>query len=75
MYHRAVRRAQESTELALEAVLRLIGVEYPKEHDIGGSLLRVGKKKLPELVCLKLAGSSGISKLLAEQRGPSFYGG
>jgi len=47
MYHRAVRRAQESTELALKAVLRLIGVEYPKEHDVGGSLLRVDKKKLP----------------------------
>ncbi len=30
IYHRAIRRAQEGVELALKAILRLLGIEYPK---------------------------------------------
>ena len=34
-----VREAQELVELALKGVLRAIGVEPPKFHDVGGLLL------------------------------------
>ena len=34
IYHRAVRRAQECIELSLKAILRLVGIEYPRQHDV-----------------------------------------
>ena len=30
-----VRRAQEVVELSLKSLLKLMGVEYPKTHDVG----------------------------------------
>ncbi len=30
----AVRRAQEGVELALKGALKLLGVDYPKVHDV-----------------------------------------
>jgi len=30
-----VRASQEAVELSIKAILRLIGVEYPKTHDPG----------------------------------------
>ncbi|MGQ9723514.1 MAG: HEPN domain-containing protein [Candidatus Jordarchaeum sp.] len=36
IHHRSVRRAQESVELALKAALRLLGLDYPKRHEVGG---------------------------------------
>jgi HEPN domain-containing protein len=36
----AVRLSQECVELS-KAALRLYGVEYPKEHDVGGLLIEV----------------------------------
>jgi len=46
-YHRAVRRAQECIELCLKAALRLYGVEYPRTHEVGSSLIII-KDMLPE---------------------------
>ncbi|MCS7138949.1 MAG: HEPN domain-containing protein [Crenarchaeota archaeon] len=47
-HHRAVRRAQESVELSLKAVLRLLAVEYPREHDVSNVLTRIAQlKELP----------------------------
>jgi len=40
IYHRAVRRAQECVELSLKATLRLLGVEYPRQHEVGDLLRR-----------------------------------
>ena len=31
-----VREAQETVELALKGMLRAVGVEPPKQHDVGG---------------------------------------
>ena len=75
VYHRTVRRAQECVEFALKAVLRLIGIEYPREHEISTVLMEVSeKKKLPEWFSSALSEISGVSKRLAEERGPAFYG-
>ena len=34
-----VREAQETVELALKGMLRAVGIEPPKYHDVGGLLL------------------------------------
>jgi len=34
-----VREAQETVELALKGMLRAVGVEPPKYHDVGGLLM------------------------------------
>ncbi|MGC8961793.1 MAG: HEPN domain-containing protein, partial [Candidatus Bathyarchaeia archaeon] len=74
-YHRAVRRAQESVKLSLKAALRLLGVEYPREHDVSGVLGEVARyKEFPEWFRSKLDIIKAISKELAEARGPAFYG-
>jgi hypothetical protein len=39
-YSDVVREAQEVVELALKAMLRLVGVEPPKQHDVGGFACR-----------------------------------
>ena len=42
-----VREAQELVELALKGVLRAIGVEPPKFHDVGGLLIEHRDKLAP----------------------------
>ncbi len=74
-YHRAVRRAQESVELSLKSVLRLLGVEYPKKHDVSAALVRAIKgKNIPKWFEETLPKLAFVSKRLVEDRGPSFYG-
>jgi len=75
VYHRVVRRAQECVELALKAVLRLVGIEYPREHEISTVLMEVSEKKnLPGWFTSALPEISVVSKRLTEERGPAFYG-
>ena len=74
-YHRAVRRARESVELSLKAALRLLGVEYPREHDVSDVLNEVLQfKEAPGWFKAELETITIISKKLAEERGPAFYG-
>ncbi|MEM3028253.1 MAG: HEPN domain-containing protein [Candidatus Bathyarchaeia archaeon] len=74
-YHRAVRRAQESVELSLKALLRLMGVEYPREHDVGDVLIEVSQsREFPDWFKSELWTVNAISKRLAGERGPAFYG-
>jgi len=40
-----VRRAQEVVELSLKSLLKLMGIEYPKIHDVGDTFTRVCKEK------------------------------
>lgn len=68
-----VRHAQEVVELSLKSLLKVIGIEYPKSHDIGGIFglicvemgLEVDPKFLDEL--------KRISSDLADARAPAFY--
>jgi len=74
-YHRAVRRSQESVEPGLKAVLRLLAVEYPREHDVSNVLIKIADlKELPEWFKGELEAVNEISKKLSEERGPAFYG-
>lgn len=68
-----VREAQELVELALKGMLRAIGVEPPKFHDVGGLLLEHQAKFVPE-VRPQIARVAEISKRLRRERELAFYG-
>lgn len=75
VYHRAVRRAQECIEPSLKAILRLVGVEHPREHDVSLVLREVSERKpFPRWFVSALPEIALVSKRLAEERGPAFYG-
>jgi len=74
-YHRAIRRSQECVELSLKAILRLVGFEYPRQHEVSTIFEDVAvKRRLPEWFISSLPEITLISKRLAEERGPTFYG-
>jgi len=68
-----IREAQEVVELSLKSMLRLVGVEPPKIHDVGGLLLE-HKDKFPKTVARNLQRLSRISKVLRKERELAFYG-
>lgn len=72
-YPDVVREAQEVVKLALKAVLRLIGIEVPKIHDIG-KILGKYEDLLPEELKQNLKKIATISKRLRKERELSFYG-
>lgn len=72
-YSDVVREAQELVELALKGVLRQIGIEPPKHHDVGGLLLDF-QDRLPPPVASVAADLARISKWLRKEREFSFYG-
>jgi len=72
-YPDVVRFSQECVELALKAALRAHGVEYPKEHDVGGILEDVAER-FPEWFREEIERIRGISSDLAAKRAASLYG-
>ncbi|MBC7344246.1 MAG: HEPN domain-containing protein [Clostridia bacterium] len=72
-YSDVVREAQEIVELALKGILRQVGVDPPKQHDVGYLLLEF-KDRLPPEVGRKAAKLAQISKWLRKEREFAFYG-
>lgn len=72
-YSDVVREAQELVELLLKAVLRAVGVEVPKVHDVGRTLEKY-RHLLPPVLSEKLNEIKRISKRLRKERELSFYG-
>ncbi len=72
-YSDVIREAQEIVELALKGMLRQIGVEPPKWHDVG-SALREYAGRLPEAVAGDVERLAAISSWLRKEREFSFYG-
>ena len=72
-YSDVVREAQEIVELALKGMLRQIGVEPPKWHDVSDALLEFSDR-LPEEVRAHVHRMAEISKWLRKEREFSFYG-
>ncbi|MDH7512438.1 MAG: HEPN domain-containing protein [Clostridiales bacterium] len=68
-----IREAQEVVELSLKSMLRLVGVEPPKIHDVGGLLLE-HKDKFPKTVARNLKRLARVSKVLRKERELAFYG-
>jgi len=68
-----IRRSQEALELMTKAYLRLIGIEYPKSHDISDILLEY-KDRLSQELRNNIEDLSKLISELASIRGPAFYG-
>ena len=68
-----VRRSQEALELAVKAVLRSRGAEYPREHDVGEALTAI-EERLPSELRTHLGELRALLAKLARVRGPAFYG-
>lgn len=68
-----IREAQEIVELSLKSMLRSVGIEPPKIHDVGGLLLE-HKDKFPKAVSRRLERLALISKILRKERELAFYG-
>lgn len=72
-YSDVVREAQETVELALKAMLRAIGVDPPKFHDVGGIILEHCDRFQSE-VTKGLGRAAEISKWLRKERELALYG-
>lgn len=68
-----VREAQELVELALKGMLRAVGVEPPRIHDVG-SLLIEHREKFTAHIRQDLDRAAVISKRLRKERELAFYG-
>ncbi len=68
-----VREAQELVELALKGVLRAVGIEPPKFHDVGGLLVE-HRAKFSADVSGRLHRAAEISTRLRRERELAFYG-
>jgi HEPN domain-containing protein len=72
-YSDVVREAQEVVELAQKAMLRQVGMEPPKQHDVGPLLLSVRDRFAPE-VQARLPDLARGSAWLRREREFAFYG-
>ncbi len=70
----AVRLSQECVELCLKAILKTVGVEYPKVHDVSDVLLEI-KDRFPEWFKVELDFLCYSSRILTMKRELCFYGG
>jgi uncharacterized protein len=68
-----VREAQELVELALKGMLRAVGVEPPKIHDVGPLLVEHSSLFVSD-VRGELSRAAAISKRLRRERELAFYG-
>jgi HEPN domain-containing protein len=69
-----VRLSQECVELSLKAVLKAVGIEYPKIHDVSDILIDF-VDRFPEWFRAELEFLRESSKILVKKREISLYGG
>ncbi len=72
-YSDVIRESQEIVELSLKGMLRSVGVEPPKIHDVGGLLLE-HEDKFSKDIAKQLKKLADISKKLRRERELAFYG-
>jgi hypothetical protein len=72
-YSDVIREAQELVELVLKGMLRFVGIEPPKQHDVGGLLVE-HRDRLPARVADAAARLAEISHRLRKEREFAFYG-
>jgi HEPN domain-containing protein len=72
-YSDVVREAQEAVESATKAMLRKVGIDPPKWHDVGGIILE-HRDRFPAALQPDLERVASISKALRKERELSFYG-
>lgn len=69
----AVRLSQECVELSLKAVLKSVGIEYPKVHEVSYVLEEIGER-FPGWFRAEIGYMAESSRLLFKKREPSLYG-
>ena len=72
-YSDVIREAQEIVELALKGMLRQVGIEPPRWHDVG-PLLQEYRLRFPPEVATEVDRLATISGWLRKEREFSFYG-
>lgn len=72
-YSDVVRKAQEIVELAVKGMLRAVGIDPPRWHDVGG-VLKENAHRFPEDVQVVLPQLAAISHRLRREREFAFYG-
>jgi HEPN domain-containing protein len=72
-WNAVVRRAQEVVELALKGLMKMMGIEYPKIHDVGALFAEQAELKKLGIDSRVLAEIIDISAYLARERAPAFY--
>lgn len=68
-----VRESQEAVELALKALLRHVGVEAPRLHDVSDVLLGE-RARLPPELATRVEELAAVSRGLRRDRELAFYG-
>ncbi|MDR7420393.1 MAG: HEPN domain-containing protein [Armatimonadota bacterium] len=68
-----VRESQEVVELALKALLRLMGVDPPRVHDVSAVLL-AERARVPEPLAGEIDALAEASRQLRRDRELAFYG-
>jgi HEPN domain-containing protein len=70
-----IRRSQETVELSVKAALRLLGIEYPRKHDVSDVLDQiVGLEALPGYFREAVPFVQEVVRRLAMVRGIAMYG-
>ena len=69
----AVRLSQECVELSLKAVLKAVGIEYPKIHEVSDIFPEI-RDRFPDWFKTEIDFLCESSKLLFKKREPSLYG-
>lgn len=72
-YSDVVREAQEIVELSLKGMLRYVGIEPPKYHDVGPILIE-HREKFKPILYNEISIIANISKKLRKERELAFYG-
>ncbi len=73
-WNRVIRKAQETIELLLKGVLKLMNVEFPKEHEIGEYFEKILILKKIDYDEVGMKRIKEASKDLTDKRAPAYYG-
>ena len=72
-YAYCVRQCQEAVELSLKAALRLLGIDFPKWHDVS-EVFMSEKDRFPDFFQNNIPKIASISKSLSSKRELAMYG-
>jgi len=72
-YSDVIREAQEIIELCLKGMLRYVGIEPPKYHDVGPLLIE-HQERFKDVTSDEIFHLAKISKELRKERELAFYG-
>lgn len=72
-FNLAIRRSQEVVELCLKGLLKMMAIDYPKVHDVGGVFEEAIEKRKIKIAKKTIKNILKISTELAKKRAPTFY--